>query len=99
MAVEIVWLDQARDDLREILDFIADENPAAAANYVTGIMEACNKLADFPEVGLRYNRRFRRLVFRNHLVFYHHDTAGHVVFITAVIDGRRDLKRLFSEEN
>lgn len=48
MAVEIVWLDQAKDDLRELLGFIADEYPMAATNYVTGIMEACNKLADFP---------------------------------------------------
>jgi len=26
MAVEIVWLDQAKDDLREILGFIAKDN-------------------------------------------------------------------------
>ena len=99
MAVEIVWLDQAKDDLREILDFIADENPTAAANYVMGITEACNKLADFPEFGSRYNSKFRRLVFRNHLVFYRHDKADHLASIVAVVDGRRDLKRLFSEES
>lgn len=99
MAVEIVWLDQAKDDLRELLDFIADENPMAAANYVTGIMEACNKLADFPELGPHYNSKFRRLVFRNHLVFYRHDKADHLVSIVSVVDGRRDLKRLFSEES
>jgi plasmid stabilization system protein ParE len=99
MAVEIVWLDQAKDDLREILDFIANENPTAAANYVAGIAEACKKLADFPEFGLRYNSKFRRLVFRNHLVFYHHDETAHTVFIASVIDGRRDLKGLFPDEN
>lgn len=37
MAVEVIWLDQAKDDLREILDFIAKDNPGAAANYVAGI--------------------------------------------------------------
>jgi len=99
MAVEIVWLDQAKDDLREILDFIAEENPTAAANYVIGIAETCNKLVDFPEFGSRYNSKFRRLVFRNHLVFYRQDKANHLVFIAAVVDGRRDLKRLFSEES
>jgi plasmid stabilization system protein ParE len=99
MAVEIVWLDQAKDDLREILDFIADENPAAGANYVAGITEACNKLGDFPEFGLRHNSEFRRIVFRNHLVFYHYDETAQTVSIAAVIDGRRDMTRLFPEEN
>ena len=51
MAVEVVWLDQAKDDLREILDFIAKDNAFAALTYVDGIERACSKLADFPDAG------------------------------------------------
>jgi plasmid stabilization system protein ParE len=99
MAVEIVWLDQAKDDLRKLLEFIAEENPAAAANYVAGIRQACIKLADFPESGSRHDSKFRRIVFRNHLVFYRQDIENGTVSVVAIIDGRRDLATLFPGEN
>lgn len=99
MAAEIVWSDEAKEDLNAILDFIAEESPSAAANYVTGIIHACRKLADFPELGRRYGENFRRVVFRNHLVFYEHDPVSQRVLIIAVIDGRRDLADLVHNEH
>jgi toxin ParE1/3/4 len=97
MTVDVVWLDQAKDDLREILDFIAQDNPSAAAAYVDGIEQACNRLADFPDSGSVYDSRFRRIVFRNHLIFYSHDAESRTASIVAVIDGRRDVSRLLPE--
>ena len=97
MAVEVVWLDQAKDDLREILDFIAKDNAFAALTYVEGIERARSKLADFPDAGPVYKSRFRWIIFRNHLIFYNHDTERRTVSIAAVIDGRRDMRRLFPE--
>jgi toxin ParE1/3/4 len=95
MAAAVIWLEQAKDDLREILDFIAVENPAAARNYVAELQSACGRLAEFPLSGRRYNDEFRVLVFRNHLIFHWYDKAADVISIAMVIDGRRDLKRLF----
>jgi toxin ParE1/3/4 len=97
MAVEVVWLDQAKDDLREILDFIAKDNPSAAKSYVDGIERASKKLAAFPDSGLVYDSRFRRIVFRNHLIFYNHDPENRTVSIVAIIDGRRDVKHLLPQ--
>ena len=66
---DIVWLDQAKDDLREILQFIAGENPGAAKKHVEGISESCRRLADFPLSGRQCDADYRSIVFRNHLVF------------------------------
>ena len=94
MATEVVWLDNAKDDVRAILHFIALDNPFAANRYVTDLADACQRLSEFPLSGRRYNARFRCLTFRNHLVFYQFDDAVERVRIVAVIDGRRDIKGL-----
>jgi plasmid stabilization system protein ParE len=94
MGAEVVWLDQAKDDLRELLDYLAERNPAAATKYVAGIADACGRLSDFPLSGLQYNERYRRIVFRNHLVFYRLDEQNRQVLIATVLDGRRDIEKL-----
>ena len=95
--IEILWLDQAKDDLGEILGYIAAENPPAAERYVAELSAACQRLAVFPMSARRYNDEFRVLVFRNHLVFHQYDEAAGIVSIAMVLDGRRDLSRLFEE--
>jgi toxin ParE1/3/4 len=97
MAAKLEWLDQAKDDLREILDFIAKESPRAAADYVTELVTACDRLAEFPLSGRRYSDQFRVLVFRNHLVFYAYDDPKRVISIAMVVGGRRDISRLLDD--
>lgn len=94
MASDIVWLDQAKDDVRELPTFMETKSPSAAERYVEGLYSACKRLATFPLSGRRYNDMFRVLVFRNHLVFYWYDQMIDLVSIAMVIDGRRDLKAL-----
>jgi toxin ParE1/3/4 len=97
MAAEVLWLDQAKDDLREILDYIATDNPQAGGRYVAGLYAACSRLATFPMSERRFNDEFRVLIFRNHLVFHQFDEATDIVSIVMVLDGRRDLSRLFEQ--
>lgn len=97
MAAEVRWLDQAKDDLREILDYITAENPRAAERYVSELQAACERLTPFPLSGRFYNEQFRVLVFRNHLVFHQYDKVAGMVSVVMVIDGRRDLTRLFEK--
>jgi toxin ParE1/3/4 len=94
MPAEIVWLDQALDDLESILDYISAESPRAAARYVTDLEKSCERLRDLPMSARVYNDRYRSLVFRNHLVFHWYDAAANVVSIAMVIDARRDLDRI-----
>ncbi|WP_144050574.1 type II toxin-antitoxin system RelE/ParE family toxin [Bartonella vinsonii] len=37
----VVWLPSARDDLPQILTYIAQENPPAAARRMKKLLEAC----------------------------------------------------------
>jgi plasmid stabilization system protein ParE len=80
--------------MRKLLADLARDNPPAAARYVDALRESCGKLADFPEAGPAYDERYRRLVFRNHLIFYTFDNERHRVAIVAVIDARRDVDRI-----
>jgi toxin ParE1/3/4 len=41
----------AREDLNQILDHIAQDNPSAAANFVKKIKDVCIRIARFPEIG------------------------------------------------
>jgi plasmid stabilization system protein ParE len=91
---EIVWRARARRHLTSIAEYLRDRNPHAAADYLSGLREACLVLEDFPEKGRRYNHRYRAIVFRNHLVFYQFDSTRERVVISAVFDGRRDVDAL-----
>lgn len=45
------WTEEAADDLEAILDYIAADNPQAAAETVREIEVACNRLDRFPNLG------------------------------------------------
>ena len=44
MPVEVVWLDQAVDDLDAVFMFIAKDNPTAALHYIDGLEDICTRL-------------------------------------------------------
>jgi len=95
MAFDLIFLDQARDDLRELSDFLFPLNPQAASRYVGGLEEACQKLRMFPLAGRMYNDTYRLLVFRNHLIFYRVSIDEQKVHVVTIVDGRRDPARYF----
>jgi toxin ParE1/3/4 len=51
---EIRWTEEAHRWLRDIHDYIASDNPAAAQKVVSGIYEKAQVLRNFPEMGHRY---------------------------------------------
>lgn len=44
------WRDEARDDLRHIISYIADNHPAAAENLLGVIEHAAEMLVTFPYI-------------------------------------------------
>lgn len=94
---DLVWLEDANDDLQSIFDYIACDNISAAEALTSNIVSACDRLRDFPHSGRAYNRRYRVLVVGNHLVLYRHDGKRNEVIVAAVVDGRRDLRSLLKE--
>ncbi|WP_410346038.1 type II toxin-antitoxin system RelE/ParE family toxin [Thioalkalivibrio sp.] len=51
---EIRWTEEAHRWLRDIHDYIAADNPAAAQRVVSGIYDKAQMLRSFPEIGQRY---------------------------------------------
>ena len=51
---EIRWTVEAEVWLRDIYDYIAHDNPSAAARVVDGIYEKAQLLKEHPEIGYRY---------------------------------------------
>lgn len=51
---EIRWSHEAEQWLREIYEYIAQDNPTAAGQVVSGIYEKAQLLSDFPKIGYKY---------------------------------------------
>jgi len=52
---EISWTAEAQRWLKEIHDYIAADNPEAAARTIAAILNRAEILSRFPEVGYRYS--------------------------------------------
>ncbi len=51
---EIKWTDEAEKWLKDIYDYIANDNPNAALEVVSGIYKKVQILKDFSEIGYKY---------------------------------------------
>ena len=91
---EIVWSEPALSDLDAIGDYIALENPAAAAELIQRIFAHVEQLADHPESGSRPQElkrsRYRQIIEPPCRVFYRYD--GEKVFVLHVMRAERLLR-------
>ena len=70
---EIAWTDEAQRWLEDIFEYIAAENPQAAARTVQEIYERAEVLTIFPEIGHRYlasSRNVRILIYGHYRIAY-----------------------------
>lgn len=51
---KIVWSDESLRWLEEIHDYLSQHSPSAAVRTIEGIYDRVQILADFPELGFRY---------------------------------------------
>ena len=59
---QVIWSEESELWLRDIYEYIAEDNPQAAARTVEGIRERAQFLENFPELGWQYpdsNRHVR----------------------------------------
>lgn len=89
----------AEQDLAEIIEYIAIDNPAAAIKLADKIDESILKLEDFPHIGaIPKNRRlerrgYRMLIIDSYLIFYV-IMDDETVEIRRMISGKRDYQFL-----
>ena len=89
----IEYLPIAEEDLMDIFDYIKEDNPSAASDFVDKVDKNISKLSEFPLMGPAPNddrlRRmgYRMLVIDNYLVFY--VLIDDIVEIRRVVHGSR----------
>ncbi len=102
---EVKFTDQARRDLRDILDYITYElrEPQIAVNLVRSITKEILSLDQMP---MRYrlyeeepwqSQGLRYFTVKNYIVFYYPDEPAGAVYAVRVIYGGRDISRQLSE--
>ncbi|NLR70326.1 type II toxin-antitoxin system RelE/ParE family toxin [Novosphingobium sp. ERN07] len=95
---KIIVSQQADDDFERIWLNIALDNDDAADRLLRAINVKIERLRIFPEIGrARDDLRpaARGLVHGSYLILYEYDAAHDVVTIITVVEGMRDLDRLF----
>jgi addiction module RelE/StbE family toxin len=97
---QINLTEAAEQDLTEIVDYIADENPSTALKVIVRIEKNILKLEDFPLIGVvprirRLARKgYRILIVDDYLVFYV-IVNSEMIEIRRILSGKRDYQFLF----
>lgn len=88
---------QARQDLKDIKDYIAQDSLDRAEQFVKAIAERFQALASFPGMGRRYETlapNLRGFPVGNYIIFYRSTDQG--ISIERILSGYRDLETMFS---
>ena len=91
---------EAGVDLKEINRYLTQNNPAAAGRLREKIKQQCKRLADFPNMGRRWdeiNPPLRSFPVESYLIFYRPIDGG--IEVVRVVSGYRDLKTIFHLQN
>jgi toxin ParE1/3/4 len=91
----IAWTDEARRWIEDIFEYVAADNPGAAARTIQEIYERAQVLATFPEIGQRYttsSRNVRILLYGHYRIAYLVKDDGNID-ILGVFHGSLDITR------
>ncbi len=93
---EINWTTEAQTWLRDIFDYIAEDNPSAAGTVVEGIYDRAQILGDFPHIGYRYeaisDREIRILLYGHYRIAYYVKSKEEIDII-GVFHGALEISR------
>lgn len=92
---KIRWSHEAEHWLREIYQYIAQDNLSAAKKVVSGIYEKAQILIDFPEIGYKYRDEpegeIRILLYGHYRIAY--IITEEYIDILGVFHGALDIER------
>jgi toxin ParE1/3/4 len=82
---QVTWSKKARNDLRDIVRYIARDKPATAELYAHRIFKATRRLKDFPNSGRAIpeenENNLREIIFGNYRIIYKVDNDS-VIIVT-----------------
>jgi plasmid stabilization system protein ParE len=98
MAYKLIWSPAARDDLHDIVVFIARDNPNRGMSFGYELISETDRLQEFPELGRivpEYrNDDIREIVFRPYRIVYRVNHENKICEIARVWHSARGLPQL-----
>ena len=98
MAYKLIWSPAARDDLRDIVSYIARDSQQRAEAFGYRLMREAEKLADFPELGRMvpeyHLHSVRELIVRSYRIVYRIHSSQQCVEISRIWHGARGTPEL-----
>jgi len=95
--LKIIWSPLAQERLSDIADYIAQDKPGAALNWVKSVFDEVENLAIFPDSGRIVpeleNEQYKELIIGNYRVIYK-ITEKHIQILTI-----RSFKQLLSSDD
>lgn len=103
MSCKIIMTKTAKEDLRDISLYLYDQtkNLKIARAFINELFAKCKTLEEFPERGSLSKDRFllslgfRFLTHKESLIFYYYKIEENSVFITSILNSKRDYGRIF----
>lgn len=98
---KLYYLDQAKDDLVHIKQYIARESGSqkVALEFTHKIRQQCRKLAELPgEIGRsrpELSEGLYSFSYGNYVIFFRY--VGNSLEVVTIIEGHRDIEALFEE--
>ena len=98
MDYRIVWSPTSRDDLKSIVSFMAEENPAIAEKYGLKIIDKVEQAAVFPESG-RVVPEFsiptiRELLLKPYRIVYRVNQESKIIDVSRIWHSKRGIPEL-----
>ena len=98
MAYKLIWSPAARDDLHDIVVFIARDNPNRAMSFGYELISETDRLQEFPELGRivpEYrNDQIREIIFRPYRIVYRIDYHTKLCEVARVWHSARGIPQL-----
>jgi len=92
---QVIWAPSALKDVEYIAEYVARDSPDQAAIFVTRILEAADRLADFPLSGRiipeMADAHRREIIAGSFRIMYRIEEGA--VWVSAVVHGARDWKK------
>jgi len=95
MAYKLIWSPAARDDLHDIVSFIARDNPNRAMSFGYELISETDRLQEFPEFGRivpEYrNDDIREIIYRPYRLVYRVNHEAKLCEIARVWHSAREI--------
>ncbi len=98
--MRILITHEARNDLQQIADFLAEDSPTRADSFVLELLDRCQSLTQHSSrypVATRWRERdLRRCPYGNYLIFY--SIVGESLEVNHIVHSARDYSRILFPE-